>query len=437
MKAANVPFLKALLRDPRVNGVGGLASAGMASSLIAVVLLPIVTRIYTPDQYAGYALALAASALLATVLSGRYEMACVVAPNDDSGDREAWKMARLALCLAIGCAIVLQIGIALAVATIASHLTEPTEVALLLLPLTTLAVAASSIQTLLDTRIGAYHTISLLLVARTAILCGLQILLGLSQPTTAGLLIPLVICQAPSLLRLLYLLVKKAPGPHASTFRQLAIRHKRYPQFQIWAAIANSLGFNLFVLALSISYDQLAVGLFAVASRIVLFPTAVITGPIRTVYFREASRRANAQTAGLSLYNRILLALCIAGCAIYLLIALVTPCLTAALGSDWSAAEIFIYASIPIGIASFIGAPANSALIVHGRQGGLLVWRLVLVASGPALILAAPAAGVSGAVAVGAASTGLLAATAAYAWWARRVFVGVNGPSSAVQESTE
>ena len=417
-----VGSLSRLTKDRRITGTGSLASASLSSALIVIVTLPIVTRLYTPDQYAGYALGLAISSLLGTVISGRYEMVCVVAARNETGDREAWKVARLALLTATTGTCAIQIGVVLAVIIGVGNASSYLPLTLLLVPLLALLSAISTIQTLLDTRLGNYHLISGITAIRALMLAGLQITLGLLDASAATLLISLLLSFTPSVIRLTYLLVRRSPGREPRTLLQLASIHRRYPKFQIWAALANGLSFNLFILALAVAYGELTVGIFAVASRLILFPKSLVTGPVNTVYFQEAAKLAHKPEAGLRLYQRVTLTLSVCGIAIFAIIALITPFLVRALGQDWLSAEPLIYASIPMALALFIGAPANSSLIVHDRQAALLAWRIFLVGLGPALIMLGPTMDYPDSIAVGLASVGLLLGTVVYAIWATRVF---------------
>jgi O-antigen/teichoic acid export membrane protein len=91
------------------------------------------------------------------------------------------------------------------------------------------------------------------------------------------------------------------------------------------------------------------------------------------------------------------------------------------LGGEWAQSQPLIYASIPAGLALLLGAPANSTLIVFGRQRELLVWRLVIVFVGPALVFLSPVVGLESTTSVFLASMSVLVVTALYAVRARGI----------------
>ena len=384
-----------------------------------VVTLPIITRLYTPSEYAGYAIALAASLVLSTIVSGRYEMVCVVAARDHAGDCEAWKVARLATVCALASSVLLQLSALLLVVGGVNSVGVTPEV-LMAVPTLTFLTAVNSIQTLLDTRLGNYHTISFLTAVRACVLCVLQIVFGLLFPSAHGLIIALCISLVPGGGRLGYLLARRSPGRFHLAFRALARRHRRYPQFQVWAALANSLSVNFLVLVVASAYGDAQAGLFAVASRIAFFPTSVIAVPVNTVYFREVAGVAADKSRVAALYGRATRVLGLASVAIYSAIAVATPLFAALLGNSWQSSAWFILALVPMGVALCLGAPANSTLTVQGRQVGLLMWRLTIVFVGPALVLTCTSVGANAPTAVGFSSIGVLVVTILYVLWTRR-----------------
>ncbi len=84
-----------------------LATGGMVSSILALVMLPLVTRFYSPEVYAQFAIVLTLTIILATVATGKYEQAIPLCQHSPAGELEARQLARLAtgvasiVCLAL------------------------------------------------------------------------------------------------------------------------------------------------------------------------------------------------------------------------------------------------------------------------------------------------------------------------------------------------
>lgn len=414
--------LRRLIQVRSLAGAGGLASAGLMSGLVVLLTLPVITRLYPPDQYAGYALALAISSLLATVVSGRYEMACVVAPQDAKGDREAWKVARLALLVSLVCCSLLQMSLASLVFVPRLRDLTGVDPVWLFLPILVLLSAVQAIQTLLDTRLGRFALISMITVVRSVVLASLQIISGLLGPSEIGLILALAASMLPSCIRLCYLLARKQPGTCPRSYSELARTYRRFPQYQIWAALANNLSLSVFIFFLAYTYGGVVVAIFAVASRIVLFPTTIITGPVNTVYLRQAAQLVDNPAAGFRSYRNLSFTLSGVGTAVYAVLAAIVPWIAGVLGPEWSGVSGYIYATVPMGLALFVSSLANSTLIVHARQPQLLAWRLVLVIAGPAILLIGVRIGAGAVLAVAVASIALLLGSAAFALWSTSVF---------------
>jgi O-antigen/teichoic acid export membrane protein len=388
-------------------------------ALVNVVSLPIITSIYGPGTYAQFALVLAVSSLLATAVSGRYEVGVIVLPHSAEGDGEAWKLARLATILTLLVTVLLQLISFIAVA-LGLGSGNYGNVAILLTPLATGLTAVSAIQTMMDSRRSRFQVISLLQIARVVILLGLQIGLGFYSPSAASLVIPLLLAGVPSAVRLTWLMSRFKSGSEF-TYVQLAARHNRYPKFQVPAALANSMSVNAFTLGLAVAYGDISVGLFAVASRIVFFPSSLINLPINTVYLREASRVAGERSKARSYYQKTMLFLLVSGTLCFAVLALAIGPLTSLLGPDWTQAKDMTVAIIPLGLASFAGTLPNSALISYGRQKDLLFWRLVLALSAPVILLLGPALDLTYLESSALASWCVLFLSIVYSYWGVRI----------------
>lgn len=415
----HVNRLKDFLRNRSVRGAGILGFAALISAGVSLVAIPFIARIYTPATFGSYALLAALVATFSTVVSGRYEMMCVVAPHDESGVREAWAAARLSLGItallgALGFSVV-----TIFLSVWGENLQSDTWMVWALTPIGVCLGAFTSVQALLDTRLANYRLLATLYIARVVIMASGQILLGLGWPTIVSLSIPLFLSNVPSLLRLIQLM-HLSPGGIDASYWQYAKAHWKFPVFQVPAALANSLSGNILLFSLTATYGAATAGFFSIATRLTGFPASAFGNPVNTVYFREASRLVGDRRNSLALYVRVVSLLILLGLVLFGLMYALSPYLVLVLGPEWSAAQGMILATIPMGFSLLITAPPNSALISHGGQGQLLVWRLLLVVGPPIVILVGPVFDWSSTTVTTYASVLLLISTLVYVLWGIR-----------------
>lgn len=396
-----------------------LTAMSIFSALVTILALPIITDLYEPSLYAQFALTLAAATVIATAASGRYETVCIVLPHTKDGDLEAWKTARLAALVALIVTMLLSL---LAFSLVAADLLidPPDRLPFLATPLLVFLGALGTIQQSLDTRRANYRLLSGLGACQVTILVLGQVGLGYLNASIGALLLPLGLSFLPRVGRLIWLFIS-LPQDCPDTYWALLLRHRRYPQLQVPAALANSLSNNIFLFALASAYGGGTVGVFAVALRVILFPSIVVTGPVNTVYFREASRVSQDTRLSLRMYRTITGVLLLLGVGVFALLAIASGPFASILGAEWSNAQDMILATIPMGLAALIGALPNSVLVSFGRQGQLLAWRLIIVALPPLVVLGGPPLGWSDVLAIGLASAVLLLCTLGYVAWGVKV----------------
>ncbi len=417
-KALSLRGLSRALFDDRVQGAAWLSIASLISAVVAIVAVPMLTEIFTPDDFGALALMSAIAATAGTIASGRYEMVCIVAPHDEAGNATARQAASVASWLSVG-AGALFAGVSLFLYLGYGGLGRP-SVVVFGIPVLIALTGIGAAQVLLDTRLGNYGLLAVLTVLRSVGMVIVQVGWGQFYPSLSALIVPFIAFSAIPLVRLLWLL-RLHPARNQMPTREFLRRYRTYPIFQVPAALANSLSSNIIVFALGGAYGVTSVGIYSIATRITSAPSAIVAGPVNTVYFREAARLSRDRRKSLQMYGGVVVGLLVVGVAGFVLLAFLTQPLVGLLGSDWTGAAGMILATIPMGLALFITAPANSALIAYGQQAQLLAWRVGLVVTPPLLILFGPRLGWSDSAAVAAASVALLAGTIGYLLFGLRV----------------
>ncbi len=212
----------------------------------------------------------------------------------------------------------------------------------------------------------------------------------------------------------------------------------RQRALELWGYGSKILGFNL-LKAFSQNTDRLilghllgpsAVGIYALAFRVVLFPVTSLAGAISTHFFPLVSRiqvDPDAVRREYTRYLRIILSLVL---PLALAAAMAGPPLIGIIfGSRWEVATSLVPWLALVGVAWAIFAPFGQLLKGLNRPGGLILWSATytLVTSG-ALLLGA-AVGLEGATSAFAVANLLLVPVA---YWLGKIWVGVtpSGPIS-------
>ena len=282
-----------------------------AAQALVFAARPVLTRLFTPDEFGVLTLFVTLVAVFATVSSGRYEDALMLAEDDD----EAAGVVGLAL---LGTALTASLtAVALLwtpplAALLGGDAMRP---ALLFLPA---GVAFTGWTVTLETwhlRRERFRTVSLGRAAQSATVVALQLAAGVAAVGALGLVggaaagfCGVAVMLLATLLRHDRRLLRA--GTRGSALRALAQRYARFPLFSAPAALLNVLAGRAPVLLLAALFSAEAVGQFGLAFGTLALPLGLVAGAIGQVFFVRASEAQRSGTLGettLEFYRRLLL----------------------------------------------------------------------------------------------------------------------------------
>lgn len=267
--------------------IAGGTIIGQAATL---VVLPLLTRLYTPADFGAMAIFLALLVPLNAVASLRYEMAI---PLPDS-ERDAQHL----LLLALAIVVVLSGVLSLVVMFFAEALLERVNgMALLgylwLLPLTFLGGGSYHALSHYAIRVQAFRTI-----AQTKMTQGVgqglsQALLGLTGIGLAGLLLGLLVRFWGGMVAFVKLVIadfrQQAWQLRWATLEQVAQTYKRFPLFSSGGTFLQVASSHLPAFFLAAFFTPQIAGWFSLGQRVLEAPITFLAKSSAQVYLSEAS----------------------------------------------------------------------------------------------------------------------------------------------------
>lgn len=269
-------------------GLGGGVAQGLT-----FLTMPIITRLYAPDAYAGWAILVSVSLIFSSVATLRFELAVVLPHEDEDAANLACLCLLAALMVSGGAAGILSLGSR----TIIGEAFHPVLKAWLwtipvLIALTALYQTACA-WCVRAKEFFAYSLAQFLLPLCTV---GVQMYLGWARPAgVEGLVIGTVVGQTLASLVMVGFVGGKhgrriagslRPGRLAAMFRQYA----NYPLYMTPYTIVGTLRERLAYLWLGNFGDKAAVGYYGLSSRVVSMPNSFVASAVRPVFFQVAAR---------------------------------------------------------------------------------------------------------------------------------------------------
>ena len=175
-------------------------------------------------------------------------------------------------------------------------------------------------------------------------------------------------------------IIKNLKSGLVKNLKYIFFKYKRFPLYTSWATLINALSQNIPTLLLAVFFSPAAAGYYAIATRVVSMPTALIGNSVRQVYFQKASEIYNE---GLSIYQLFkkttLQLLLLAAIPFTIIIVWGSTLFSFVLGSSW--ADAGTYASI-LSLwlfFSFINPPSVMSLFILKLNKTHLVWEILLL----------------------------------------------------------
>lgn len=368
----------------RTNGflrsVATLTSANILGQLIMLLALPLLTRLYVPDDFGVFAIFTAIMGLVLIVSSLRYELAIPL----PTGNRSAGIL--LALALAINAAIAILSGVLVwfFAARIAAWTgTEAVRGLLWLLPFAILAAGSYKALSFWAVRIQDYNRIGQTKVVQSLANVAAQVSAGVVGSGGGGLVVGHIIGQASGVFRLARgVSVASHLGRAWRSRSKVAVllkRHRRFPLFDAPASFIDSANMQFAKVAVAVLFGPATAGLYLLAERVLQTPMNLVSKAVAQVLY--GSSGAALREGRLHILSRKLvltLAILLIGPSI-LLFFMAEPLFVLVFGEGWRGSGTFASVLI-VGLAvQFIYSPLSMVLMATEGQGINLIIHSSLV----------------------------------------------------------
>jgi len=348
-----------------------LIGATTLAKIVGVLMVPIVTRLYNPDDFGVVAMILSISVIFGTVSALRYDQA-IVLPKDDL---ESMKLVQISLILVFFTGLMLL----LVVFIVISYITGVVFIDsmgnwLYAVPLIVVLSGGSEVLSHWCTRKTDYKLLGSSEVSVSFVLSGTRILYGFYNSSSV---FGLILGNILSLISKVAILTKKIsfkdlcsrPEKDGATLMSIGKKYSEFPIYSAPTGILNSSFQVLPVIMLGIFFVPSVVGLYAMASRITKLPIDIISMPIRRIYVQRIAKLRNENKAIKGILIKTTLGLAAIGIIPFAVIAFFGEELFSfVLGDKWGQAGIYASILVPWLFSVFAITPSSSNFVVLKKQ---------------------------------------------------------------------
>jgi O-antigen/teichoic acid export membrane protein len=366
-----------------VSNVLKLASGSVLAQGLAILVAPILTRLFAPEAFGVAALFTSLIGVVGVLACLRYEFSIMLPRTDE----EAANLLGISVCSVLLVSGVTLLVILLTGDFISTSLNTPKLGNYLwMVPIAILLKGLFSAFNSWNSRTKQFGQLSAARVLRSAVQHTVNLGVGFAGFVSGGVLIASTLLG--QLTSILFLGRKIWHNDHALLLGNVhwkgmlsgLKRHRKFPIYATWSALLNTTSRELPTLFLAFFFSPQVVGFFALGRQVLNLPMIFVGQAIGQVFFQAASE-ANSRTQDVSsvvegVFNRLVsfslfpfLMLSLIGKDIFIV----------AFGAPWAEAGVYLQILAIWIFFQFIYSPISTLFFVFEKQASALFFNCILL----------------------------------------------------------
>lgn len=350
-----------------------LSSSTLIAQVLLIISSPLLTRLYSPQDFGVFALFIGVIGVLSTVTNLRYEQAIVIPKNNNSANQLVY----LSLILNITFSFTVFILLTLFAKPIFSFFNIETLVAFYwLIPVGVFFIGCYQALNYWLVRNQDFNTVAKIKIQQSIAMISIQLVLF-----KLGAIALIVGHSLGQLLGVFKNGIKflKNTAFDLEELKNVAREYKKFPIYSTWSALLNSTGGQLPVLLFTAYYSPAVAGLYILTQRVIKGPLAIISQAITQIFISDLRTDENKIKDKLIHINNFLISVSIIPLAV--LVVAGEDIFTLIFGADWTEAGVVAAILAPWMFLVFICSPVSSLVEYKNRQTSFLVFQVFLFLS--------------------------------------------------------
>lgn len=340
------------------------------AQVVSVAVYPILSKIYTPDDFGVFALYMSIVSITGIVSTGKYEMA-VMLPGEE---RDGAGLTMLAIGLSLGVSVILLFPAVVLNGEIAGWLGNPVIAPwLVLVPLSTFMVGSFQALNYWHNRHRKFRRMTLANAGQSLVNSGIKVGGGFIRTGAAGLITGMVLGQGAGLALYVRGIFKNGMrffrGIRLQDIKRLAFRYSLFPRFNMVHGLINNFSGGLPVFVLTSAFSPGVAGLYSLGFTIIFRPMGLVTTALSQVLSQRMIGRVHDQKRLLPGGKRLIGKMLQFSAAPFMLTGIFAPAIFRfVFGAEWEEAGRFTRILIPWLFVLFLSAPFSFVPDVFRRQ---------------------------------------------------------------------
>jgi len=365
-----------------------LMTGTIIAQAIPIAISPILTRIYTPEDFGLFALFIAITAIFGSMANARYELAIMLPKKDEDAIN----------IFALGFIITSAVSLLLLVLVVIfndyfTKLLNNSEISIWLYfaPIAVFFTGLWNILNYFNNRKKQYKDLAKATILKSIVAAVVQLSVGFLKSGATGLISGQILAQLFANTKLLSNILKdKILLSKITKLKIIALakRYKDFPKFSMPSVILNTASLQVPVLLLSVFFGSSVVGFYSLSHRFISMPMSIIGGSIGQVFFQKSSELKNDKEALKSLTLKTYTKLFQIGLIPFSIIAVFSDYIFGfAFGKNWVIAGEYAQVLSLWILFVFISSPLSNLCSILEKQKEALYFNIFILTSRVLVIL--------------------------------------------------
>lgn len=371
--------LSDMLRSSGVRNFAKLFSANVVAQAIGLLVYPILTRIYSPEDFGLLNLFLSIGGVLTLIAVAEYHYA-IVLPKEEKDAVGVFHVGFLLL----SCLVIL-VGVSGVFSEPISLLFKAPSLSSVyyLLPGYVFLMGLWNLLNYWYTRQQKFGKISIYQMSQSIISSASKIILGIQNLLRVGMVYSVVFAPLISIL----LVVVGSWRTLTPLFKfswnnicQQAAKYKNFPLYVMPRGLLNTLGGNLPTLLLTPYFGLVEIGFFGMALTLAFRPINIVCSSLYQVLYQKVTDKVNEQKEVLSLLRNFLMQIGVVTLLLFGVLYLVMPYMVSfLLGAEWVVVSDYIRIFLPWLFFVVLNTSLSFLPDVFGKQSIYLLFEILYI----------------------------------------------------------
>lgn len=363
-----------------------LITGATIAQAIPIAMSPILTRIYTPEDFGIFALYMAIASIISVIATGRYELAIILPKKDE----DAINIVALSLIISVFISLVSFLIIFIFNFQITSLLGKP-EISnwLYFIPVTVLLTGVYQSLNYWSNRKKQYKRLALNKVLQSSSTASANFGMGFGGFGSSGLIVGGVFGQVVATSILAKMIWKEDKNRYGELRKMkmiaLSLKYIKLPKYNLPNALIDGVRLSGISILIAKFFTTSILGQFSLAWKMVQMPMGIIGGSLSQVFFQKISNAKRTDLYRIAI-QFIIKAFLIAAPIFLLIYFLAADVFKFVFGENWELSGQAVSTMVPWLLINFVTSPLVFVMLVLNKQAEILIFS-ILYATVPLILI--------------------------------------------------